>query len=106
MSAFTCLMLITIFFKNGKFGNKKENRREITGTLEQILTKPLFITKDDKNALYFYKPFKDKDGIWDIISISVSPSGQVQYKTTYKDKYNQLLDLINGYEVVYKASLG
>ncbi len=94
------------FAKNGKFGNKKENRNNLTGALKEILSNPLFVTKDDKGSLYFYKAFKDEDKIIDIISVSVKSNGKIEYKTTYADKYNQILDLIEGYEVVYKASSG
>ena len=91
------------FYKNGKFGNGKENRQYLTGALADILANPLFITKDTQNKLYFYKTFKDKSGIVDMISVSIEQSGKIEYRTTYKDKYNQILDFLNGYEVVYLA---
>ena len=92
------------FSKDGKFGNKKENRTELTGSLMPILDKPLFVTKDETGTLYFYKPFKSKSGEFlDSISVSVAKNGRFDYKTTYKDNFNQVLDMIDGYEVVYKA---
>ncbi len=90
------------FYKNGKFGNKKENRNNLTGALKSILKNPLFVAKDKQGALYFYKPFKDKSGIVDMISVSVDTNGKIQYKTSYADKYNQILSLMKNFEIVYK----
>ena len=90
------------FYKNGKFGNKKENRNNLTGALKSILKNPLFVAKDKQGALYFYKPFKDKSGIVDMISVSVDTNGKIQYKTSYADKYNQILSLTKNFEIVYK----
>lgn len=94
------------FYKNGKFGNKKENRNNLTGALKSILKNPLFVAKDKQGALYFYKPFKDKDGIADMISVSVDKDGKIQYKTSYADKYNQIANLMNNFEIIYKRELG
>ena len=98
------------FFKNGIYGNGKQDRGELTGALMQILDKPLFITKDRQDKLYFYKPFRIRttntaDEFLDLISVSVDKNGRMEYRTTYEDMYNQVLDMINGYEVVYKARL-
>ena len=92
------------FHKNGKFGNKKEKRNNLTGALKEILTNPLFVTKDKRGSLYFYKPFRDKENILDLISVSVDKEGKIQYKTTYADKYKQVLDLVKNNELVYIRS--
>ncbi len=91
------------FYKNGKFGNDKENRQYLTGALADILAKPLFIIRGEQNKLYFYKPFKSKGGILDIVSVSVEKNGKIEYRTTYKDKFSQVLNFLDGYEVIYVA---
>ena len=98
------------FFKDGKFRNRKENRQYPTGSLTDILANPFFVTKDEQNKLYFYKPFKRKarnangeSEILDTISVSVEQSGKIEYRTTYKDKFNQTLDFLDGYKVVRVA---
>ena len=92
------------FHKNGKFGNKKEKRNNLIGALKEILTNPLFVTKDKRGSLYFYKPFRDKENILDLISVSVDKEGKIQYKTTYADKYKQILDLVKNNELLYVRS--
>ena len=84
---------------------KKEQRNNLTGALKEILKNPLFVTKDKQGALYFYKPFRDENNILDLISVSVDKEGKIQYKTTYADKYKQILDLIKNSEIVYKQEL-
>ena len=94
------------FFRYGKFGNGKIDRQTLTGSLMPILDKPLFVTKDEADTLYFYKPFKSKNGEFlDLISVSVAKNGRFEYRTTYEDTLNQVLDMIDGYEVIYKARL-
>lgn len=88
------------FAKNGKFGNGKENRQDLTGALNLILDKPAFVTKDTQGTLYFYKPFVINNEFKDVISISIDNNGKLEYRTTYIDLYQQINELLKQ-EIVY-----
>ncbi|MWV63192.1 hypothetical protein DCO58_00170 [Helicobacter saguini] len=88
------------FAKNGKFGNGKENRQDLTGVLNLILDKPAFVTKDTQGTLYFYKPFVINNEFKDVISISIDSNGKLEYRTTYESSNTKVKNIMN-HELVY-----
>lgn len=89
------------YFKEGKQGNKKENRQVINATFMPTLLQPKFITKDKAGTLYFYKPFIGKNNQYHITSIAVKRNGSIDYTTSYNATDNRLKQMIKDNELVY-----
>lgn len=83
--------------------SNKQNRIDISGAILPTLQNPLFITKDKKDTYYFYKPFKDENGVLNIVSIAIPKSNRIRYKTSYIASRERMLKMINEYELVYEA---
>ena len=92
--------------KNGKFkGNGKENRLWLNGGVLETLQKPLFVTQDKAKTKYFYKAFKNDDGLVNLVCLAVpSDNSKMLYKTAYDGTRGRILKLVKDYEVIYKAS--
>ena len=89
--------------KSGKYGNGKENRAKISGGVLQTLQNPLWITQDKQGSYYFYKPFRDKQGLINLVSVQVDKDNKLLYKTSYEGSENRLEKMIKEYDLVYFA---
>lgn len=83
-------------------GNGKENRHSISGGILQTLQQPLFITKNN-DSYYFYKPFKNKDGLLHLVSVGVDSKNNLKYKTSYNIKDSKLGRIIKDFDLIYFA---
>ena len=80
--------------KNGKMGNKKQDRLTLNGGILETLQNPLFITKDKKDTYYFYKPFKDEKGLIYLVSVEVDKNNKLLYKTSYETDDDRMEKMI------------
>ena len=74
------------FYQN----TNNKNRDNIKSAFFETFRNPLFITKEqrgDKESVYFYKPFFDKDkNILNLFGIGVDSQNKVDFKTFYLDE--------------------
>ncbi|PZT47719.1 hypothetical protein B6S12_07610 [Helicobacter valdiviensis] len=89
--------------KNHPLGNNKENRKFISGGILQTLQEPLFITKDSKGSIFFYKPFKTDNNTLHLTSVEVDVNDRLKYKTSYIADRRRLYSMIKNYELLYIA---
>ncbi|HJF82882.1 PBECR2 nuclease fold domain-containing protein [Helicobacter pullorum] len=85
-----------------KQSNKKEDRNSISGAIIQTLQEPLFITKDKKEAFYFYRPFLDSKGVLNLVSVQIPKSNRLQYKTSYIASKQRMMKMLKEYDLVYE----
>ncbi len=92
--------------KSGKFkGNGKENRLWLNGGVLETLQNPLFVTQDNDKTKYFYKAFKNNNGLVNLVCLAVpNNNSKMLYKTAYDGTRNRILKLVKDYRVIYKAS--
>ena len=89
--------------KNGKMGNKKQDRLTLNGGILETLQKPLFITQDTRGSYYFYKPFKDEKGLIHLVSVEVDKNNKLLYKTSYEADDDRMEKMIKKYKLLYFA---
>ena len=89
--------------KNGKMGNKKQDRLTLNGGILETLQKPLFITQDTRGSYYFYKPFKDENGVIHLVSVEVDKNNKLLYKTSYEADDDRMEKMIKKYDLIYFA---
>lgn len=85
-----------------KQSNKKEDRNSISGAIIQTLQEPLFITKDKKEAFYFYRPFLDSKGVLNLVSVQIPKSNRLQCKTSYIASKQRMMKMLKEYDLVYE----
>lgn len=89
--------------KNGKMGNKKQDRLTLNGGILETLQKPLFITQDTRGSYCFYKPFKDEKGLIHLVSVEVDKNNKLLYKTSYEADDDRMEKMIKKYKLLYFA---
>lgn len=77
----------------------------MSGGVLPTLQKPLFITQDNDETFYFYKAFKNRKGLVNLVSIAVPKNNsKMIYKTSYKGKHYRIADIIKNHKVIHKAN--
>lgn len=89
-------------WKHLQDNSKQENRLKLAGGILPTLQEPNIVSIDKNGTYYFYKAFKDENGVLNLVSVELPKSNRLKYKTSYIASKQRLLKILKEYNIIYQ----